>query len=777
MLRLFRIILVVPLFLVFAGELQGQSPVVDSLETAVKNARKSEKPELLHQLCRYYFTSNNEKAEIYARQAYDISVELKSPTLQAQALNDLAKTYFFRGDYHNAESNYLLSLDLYRKAKDNNGIAGTLNNIGVLYRSRGEYEKALGYYQQSLEIKKKMDDQRGIANTLNNIGEIHKFRGDYPNAIRNYLESYKIKLKIGDRAGMANTLNNLGEIHSIRSEFEKALEYYLEAAALWDELHNLSGTAGAYHNIGEIYANLENYEMAGKYFHKALTLQRQTDDIRNQASSLRHLGEIRMKMMDYDSALIDFSEALSLEQRLENKTGISTTLESLGKLHFNSQEYEEALENYRNALKINHEIGNKKGEASLYNLMGEVYLQLGNPSEALKYFELSSDISTELRILATQQNNYLGMAHAYQMMGNYRKALDLYFDYQAIKDTLLTEQIHKQIAELETKYQTEQKEKELQLKDAELMRKDLELRQQNLQRNAVLVGLLLVILLASVIYRSYRQKQKANEILTLQKAEIELKNLEITDSIRYAKNIQNAFLPHEAYISELFQEFFVYFRPKDIVSGDFYWFGKSDGYSYAAAVDATGHGVPGAFISLLGYNLLNNILKENPGIRPARILDLLNRGFSERVFKSYQEHAIRDSMDIALCRISRKENALVYAGAYNPLWLVHDRQMTVIKGDKFPIGSYQEMPDRMYNEHEVNLTPGDVIYLFSDGYADQFGGEKGKKFMYRQLRELLLEIQNKPLREQHRILTETMNQWMKSVEQVDDQLIIGIRNV
>ncbi|NOY37037.1 MAG: tetratricopeptide repeat protein [Chlorobi bacterium] len=775
--RYLKILFVILSFLLSGAISFTQTNVADSLQSALKSAHKDQKLVILHQLCKIFLANDNRLSESYAKEAIVLSRELKKPEKEAQALNDLAKTYFFRGDYEQAEQNYIASLGLYEQIGNNAGIAGTLNNIGVLYRSKGDYGKALEYYQQSLEIKRKMGDKQGIANTRNNIGEIHKFRGEYPEAVKNYQESYELKKELGDKWGMANSLNNLGEIYSIWSEYEKALGYYLDAAALWDELNNSSGTAGAYHNIGEIYKNLENYDMAEKYYKKAMKIQRATNDNRNLASTLRHLGAIYMDMKKYDIALEDFTESLAFEQQLENKSGVANTLENLGELYFHRREYQMALKTFEQALSINQEIGNRKGVSSNYTNMSEALLKLNKPHDAVTYYGKSLSVARELGVLSIIQNDYLGLAHAYQQMGNYRKALNYYFNYQSIKDTLLNEQIHKQIAELETKYQTRQKEKELQLKDAELMRKDLEIKQQNLQRNAILTGLFMVILLAAVVYRNYRQKQKANEILTRQKAEIELKNTEITDSIRYAQHIQNAFLPHEKYIKELFTDIFVFFRPKDIVSGDFYWFGESHGYKYAAAVDATGHGVPGAFISLLGYNLLNNILKENPEITPARMLDELNKGFSERMFKSYQEQALRDSMDIALCRIDPSGHRLTFAGAYNPLWIARNGKMLITKGDKFPIGSYQEDPGNHYHHHEIELQVGDVFYIFSDGYADQFGGDKGKKFMYRQMRELLLEISSEPVVRQQGILEKKMDKWKRDYEQIDDQLIIGIRYV
>jgi serine phosphatase RsbU (regulator of sigma subunit)/HAMP domain-containing protein len=248
----------------------------------------------------------------------------------------------------------------------------------------------------------------------------------------------------------------------------------------------------------------------------------------------------------------------------------------------------------------------------------------------------------------------------------------------------------------------------------------------------------------------------------------------VTASIRYAKRLQNSILPPKEVINSICPDSFVLYKPKDIVSGDFYWFEKTEKANFFAAVDCTGHGVPGAFMSLVGANGLNTSIREHNVTEPAEILDHLNKFVNESLNKSREENQIRDGMDIALCSIDYEKMELFYAGANNPLYIIRDGEFMIIKADKFAIGSF-DPGSKKYNQHKVKLQEGDVIYLFSDGYADQFGGERGKKFLYNRFRQHLLSVHKKEMSQQKKYLQKTMFEWQGSFEQVDDILVVGVR--
>jgi serine phosphatase RsbU (regulator of sigma subunit) len=266
-----------------------------------------------------------------------------------------------------------------------------------------------------------------------------------------------------------------------------------------------------------------------------------------------------------------------------------------------------------------------------------------------------------------------------------------------------------------------------------------------------------------------RQKEEIEK----QRQKLEELYKDVTDSIRYAKRLQESILPPDNFIKQLLPESFVLYKPKDIVSGDFYWFYKKENKILFAAVDCTGHGVPGAFMSLVGANALNQAVKEHGVVQPAKILEDINKLSSETLNKNNENNTVRDGMDLALCSIDKKSMELEYAGANNPLYLIRNNELIEIKADKFAIGAF-EPGTKNYTNHKWQLQKGDKLYVFSDGYADQFGGLKGKKFMYRQFRDVLLKISDKNMQTQKQLLLETLEKWKGMYEQVDDILVIGV---
>jgi serine phosphatase RsbU (regulator of sigma subunit)/HAMP domain-containing protein len=268
-----------------------------------------------------------------------------------------------------------------------------------------------------------------------------------------------------------------------------------------------------------------------------------------------------------------------------------------------------------------------------------------------------------------------------------------------------------------------------------------------------------------------RQKEE----IETQRGKLEYLYNQVTDSIKYAKRIQEAILPPDSLVKKMLPDSFILYKPKDIVSGDFYWLEQKDDKVFFAAVDCTGHGVPGAFMSIVGYNILKYTINTLQNIEPATLLNHLNTGVSETLHQNSKESTTRDGMDIALCSFDSRNNELQYSGAYNPAYIIRDGELIEIKPDKFPIGMYVGADQKYYTNHKLELQKGDTVYIFSDGYVDQFGGDKGKKFMAKQFRQVLHEIQHLSLTEQKQHLDKTIENWRGNQEQVDDILVIGFR--
>ncbi|MFN8116708.1 MAG: SpoIIE family protein phosphatase [Bacteroidia bacterium] len=282
------------------------------------------------------------------------------------------------------------------------------------------------------------------------------------------------------------------------------------------------------------------------------------------------------------------------------------------------------------------------------------------------------------------------------------------------------------------------------------------------------------VLEQKVIERT-EQVVKQKEEIEVKTKELEILFKQVTDSIHYAKRIQEAILPPNNLVKQILPDSFVLYKPKDIVSGDFYWIDKKGDWSYFAAVDCTGHGVPGAFMSIVGYNLLKDILKNTDSIEPSIIMDKMNDGVANTLHTNTTSgKQTKDGMDMTLCALNYKTLELQFSGAFNPLYIIRNNELIQYKADKFPVGMFIGEKQNFTN-NTIQLQKGDSIYIFSDGYADQFGGPKGKKFMAGNFRQLLLDVSRLPIERQKTALNQTIEEWRGNLEQVDDMLIIGVQ--
>jgi serine phosphatase RsbU (regulator of sigma subunit) len=298
------------------------------------------------------------------------------------------------------------------------------------------------------------------------------------------------------------------------------------------------------------------------------------------------------------------------------------------------------------------------------------------------------------------------------------------------------------------------------------------------------IGIVLIVVLFILhqfeirkVLRMEKQLREANELVENNKRRmfsLESKDKDMTDSLIYAQRIQEALLPSEDYFRNYFKDSFVLFKPRDIVSGDFYWISEKGGKIFVVAADCTGHGVPGALMSVIGIDILNKTINEENVENPSQVLAIMDKGL-EKTFSREKKvgNVIRDSMDIGLCVIDRKHKKLEYAGAFFPLYLIRDDMLIEIKGDKYIIGMNPEGLE--YKNNEIDLRDDDILYIFSDGYVDQFGGQENKKFMYRRFRYLLLKIHSFPFADQKSILDENIKTWMSDNSQVDDIMVIGFK--
>lgn len=577
-------------------------------------------------------------------------------------------------------------------------------------------------------------------------------------------EALEISVAVDEKIKMALSLNNIGRVYYRWSEYEKAIEYYQRSLKISESMDDKSGIAQSFGNIGTVYYDLgsidsTNYLKSLDYYNKSLQIDEEIGNKPGIAMSINNIGAIYHKLKLNLEALNYYKKAAKLYEELEMKDGIARTFNNIGFIYYEWENFEKALDYYRKTLSICRELDHKYGIALSLNNMGDVYVKWKKYEEALEYYDQSTEVARSINSRERISDNYKLFSDVYDSLGDYKRSLEYYKLHTELKDSIFTEESNKHITEIQTKYETEKK-------DLEIRKNQSEIQRQKLMIYSLILVFILIVVFSVIVYRQYVQKKKANIILARQKQEI-------TDSINCAQRLQSAILPSEEYVSRFIKDYFILFMPRDIVSGDFYWIVQKDNKILIASVDCTGHGVPGALMSIIGYDGLKQAVNEYNLIRPAEILDHLSRSVSETL-QQYSDSNIRDGMDIALCSIN-ENYVLEYSGAYNPVCIFSNNELKEIKADRFPIGTLKDEAQKKFTNHEVQLNKGDTFYIFSDGYIDQFGGKEEKKFKYNNFKNLLKELQNNSMKKQKEILEKTYYGWKGDLDQVDDILIIGVR--
>lgn len=675
---------------------------------------------------------------------------------------------------------------------------------GLLYLSRmylsRNLQQSVEYAEQAVQLAEETGSLHHQSWALNSLGISHYYSGNYNQALEKWIAAIEI-LKLREiqatdsitRRSLINQrallLNNIGVIYKTLGEYEKAIEYYQENLSLQEQINSILGMARSRANIANVYFFLGlDYDKALEYFRQSLELfQRYHEEIPEDplgessiALSYKNIGIVLAEMKDLDGALENFGEALRYYEEMEDRAGIASVKMNMGVIYMEQGNYREALEAVQASLAYNREIGQRKEESEDLKSIGKIYYRMERYPQALEYMNQSLEISRELDLKREMYDVYKDISDVYRDMGNYRQALENYEMYSMLKDSSLREESLKQISELETKYETERIERENVLLNTENALQIARVKRQRIFLISVISISVIILGFGFVVYRQYQEKKQANILLEEQNIEIKAQRdqifqqkQEITDSIQYASRIQNAVLPPENLLSEL-SEHFILYKPRDIVSGDYYWMTLKDDRTIVVAADCTGHGVPGAFMSMLGISFMNEIINKSDTTQANEILNQLRSDVISSLGQTGETGETQDGMDLALCVIDTGKMNLQFSGAYNPLYIIRDDELIEYKSDKMPIGIHKEKKDSFSN-HDIKIQKNDALYMFSDGYIDQFGGHKQKKFMTKNFKELLLRINHKPMKEQGKILNQTLLEWMGDVEQIDDILVMGLR--
>lgn len=614
--------------------------------------------------------------------------------------------------------------------------------------------EGLKYAEEGIRIAQKNNFTKELGHAYNVAGTIHMDLGNYPVAMDYLTKAGNYYTSINDKKGIAIASGNLGIIYTRRGEYKEALKHFFTDYAYFE------GKPG--NGLNSVLLNI--------------------------GSSYHQVG-----LLDSSLYFLNLAAAQPVQDSLQRSSvynNIASTLMDKGELKI-SKEYILRAINCVDTTK-------KYYLAEHYMILGIIESKFKNFPAAIAAANIALKYSKEVGVKEFEKNCYSSMSEIYEAQGNLARALENYKLYKAVQDSLINIENERAIRYMEGKLEMDKKEKEI-----ELLNIDKKLQEEKIQHDRNLIntfisgGIILLIALCLAVY-AFANKRKANKKLHVlnseihqQKNELQEKNTAITDSIHYARRIQNALLTSEHYIKKYVPDFFILNMPKDIVSGDFYWAYSQNGKMYFMCADCTGHGVPGAFMSLLGINFLNELVIERKITSPEQVLDHLRSDIIQSLNKQGNEET-QDGMDCIFCEINLQSLELQMASANNTVWVVRpplspmqtdDKgvlklapgfKFTEVSPDKMPVGKSPK-DSVPFTLKKYLLKKGDCIYMFSDGFVDQFGGPKGKKLKYKLLKEAILKNCHLPMNEQKTVLKNLFAAWKGDLEQVDDVLVVGIK--
>jgi serine phosphatase RsbU (regulator of sigma subunit)/tetratricopeptide (TPR) repeat protein len=618
-------------------------------------------------------------------------------------------------------------------------IAKGYANLAKVNFRIGHFKEAINYYGQADKIYTRIGWEKSSAVMHNSMANAFQNMGNYNEALDKSFTAYKISEKLKDKAGMSEALISSGNVYRAMKNYNKAIIDYSKALSLAKEINDLPNEGGALNALANVYGDLGKNDTATNYLFKALDIYRKSHDRFNEGKVLNNLGAVCNAKEKYDDALNYFLEAQNIQKEIGDNRGAAISLQNVGAIVYYKGDTDKAIDYF---------------------------------NRAVERAKISGATDLEITI-------YENLSECYEGKGNYQKSLEIFKIKSDLKDSIFNDNLSESIAEMQAQYDVKKAESEAKVQEAQ---------KKFITIGSAIAGVLMLVVVFFLWNRSVTRK-RVNVKLNQQKEEIEIKNSalheanveiesknkDITDSIQYARRIQEAILPEVEFNATFGKSGFVFYQPKDIVSGDFYWMAQTEEYMLFAAVDCTGHGVPGAFVSIVCSNLLSQSVKEHGLTRPDDILNDVNVRLSETLRQRVDESRVRDGMDIALCSINKKTLFMTFAGAYNPAWIFRGDQLTELLANKFPVGLFEEEELRKFTCKEFQLQKGDRIYVFTDGYSDQFGGELGKKYKRSTFVDYVKSIQQNPIHEHGKLLQTEHLLWKGSNEQIDDILVLGIQ--
>ncbi|MBA3664338.1 MAG: tetratricopeptide repeat protein [Bacteroidetes bacterium] len=676
-----------------------------------------------------------------------------------------------------------------------------LNRLSGEYNYRRDFSTAMKYARIAQNISEKLTAgnkniflKKFLANSFHSVAEIYLHKEDFANALIQYKNELKIREGSTDKIALAECLNRIGYIYDSQNDLSKSMEYFFRALKEVEQTEHKTILAQIYNSLGNAYFRQKKNEKALEYYQKELAVGEKQKDRKIIATAYTNLGNAYSELGKYDLAVSMQAKCLKMAEEENNKEDIASSLLNIGDLYAIQGFYTKALETNTKALKLFEELGNKYSIALAYFNQGNIYLSLARtnaPEKKKNIREAGIYLHNSLNIYE-KSGQIEGMTYCYEAMssldsinGDFKGAFENYKKNIKYHDSLLNQENTTNAVRVEMNYEFHKKEAASNL---EQEKKDAIALQENAKqksiRNLFVVAFGFMLLLALFIFRSYHQKKKVNSVISAQKIEVEKQKWiveknqkQIIDSINYAKRIQSSMLPNQAILKKAFNESFIFYKPKDIVSGDFYWFYSIPGTSESIIVlaDCTGHGVPGAFLSMVGTTLLTEIVCHKHISDPAEIIKALNTGLTSTLISKEQE-THTDGMDLSICKVDPVNKKLSFAGANQTLYLVNNGKVEKIESQVNSIdGAFDLEGYNDFRSIEKELQANTSIFITTDGYADQTSELTHKKYMSSRFEDLLLQIHPLNSDQQLSVIENTFNTWKGNQKQIDDILVIGLK--
>jgi serine phosphatase RsbU (regulator of sigma subunit) len=633
------------------------------------------------------------------------------------------------------------ALKLAEHTRSNYHAALAISRYAAILINEGEYMKAVANARMALHVL-----DADTLNLQNNSNQTNKQLG--------------------------RIYNWLGTAYDYNSEYSKALMFYLKANSVFQATNNREGLAITNNNLGISYLYTGNYDKSKKYFSKSYQLNLENGDTAEAFQTEMNLGIIHFYQEEFEKAIQYYKSAMNGLEKAGDLRSMGHCLTNLGETYAELGQYDSALYYSDYGIQLDIQFNDRDGLGTDYRMRGHIYLKMNRLDSAEYYYGQGLKIAHELNTQADIAAALEQLTSVEKLRGNFEKALAYQSEFMLYNDSLAEQTNSRKIGRIEAAHEYNQQLNAEKIRNKERLKLEAEKSKRQWLIIYFILGVFIVILFfVYMLAKALRLARNQKQLVSKAKLEIEEKNAELLGSIKYAERIQTALLLDDQQNHQL-PDHFVFFRPKDIVSGDFFWSYKTDEYWYVAVADCTGHGVPGAMLTMLGTAYLNEI-SSNRKLSPGEILDELKVKFTRELSQTSASDSSKDGMDISLIRLDMITLKAEWAGANNGLYHIRDASLSEIKPTKQPIGFSDKIVP--FDNHVMQLKEGEMLYLFSDGFPDQFGGPKGKKYKYSRFKGFLSSIAGQPISAQEKLIREEFESWKGDLEQLDDLCIIGIR--